>query len=86
MLWVFRFRFGKRGFCLSMFLFLTGCWYLGFQGLLWAFSERSALCANLEYYALFAMPIPFLGYLRQEHLPPRRRRRRAGAFTGSWTG
>ena len=70
-LWAFRFRFGKRGFCLSMFLFLTGCWYLGFQGLLWAFSERSALCANLEYYALFTLPIPFLGYLRQEHLPPR---------------
>ena len=60
-LWIFRFRFGKRGFCLSMFLFLTGCWYLGFQGLLWAFSERSALCDHLEYYALFTMPIPFLG-------------------------
>ncbi len=47
-LWIFRFRFGKRGFCLSLFLFLTGCWYLGFQGLLWAFSESSALCANLD--------------------------------------
>jgi hypothetical protein len=40
-LWAFRFRFGKRGFCLSMFLFLTGCWYLGFQGIVWTFSEKT---------------------------------------------
>ena len=68
---VFRFPFGKRGFCLSLFLFLTGCWYLGYQGIPWIFSENAVLCANMEYYALFLMPIPFLGYLRQEYLPQR---------------
>lgn len=73
-LWAFRFRFGKRGFCLSLFLLLAGCWYLSFQGVLWTFSNNKILCANLEYYALFALPIPFLGYLRQEHLPPRSRK------------
>lgn len=70
-LWAFRFHFGKRGFCLSAFLFLTGTWYMSFQGIPWAFSENGPLCANLEYYALYLLPIPFLGYLREEHLPPR---------------
>ncbi|MBO4383990.1 MAG: diguanylate cyclase [Clostridia bacterium] len=69
MLWICRFNFGKSGFCLAAFLFLTGCWYLGFQGIMWVFSDNRLICSNLEYYALYLLPLPFLGYLRQEHLP-----------------
>lgn len=70
MLWICRFDFGKSGFCLTAFLFLTGCWYLGFQGIMWVFSDNQIVCTNLEYFALYLLPIPFLGYLRQEHISP----------------
>ena len=62
-------RRGVRGLLLSLFLLLVSCWYLGFRGLFYVFSGNIPIAANIVYVTLYAVPIPFLGYIRREKLP-----------------
>ena len=63
-------RRGIRGLLLSLFLLTVSCWYLGFRGLFYVFSGNIPIAANIEYVTLYAVPIPFLGYIRREKLQP----------------
>ena len=67
MMYLLGFRRLFQGILLSLFLLAVCTWYLSYQGVFFAFSVNADLFVTLEDYALFAMPIPMLAYLRREN-------------------
>lgn len=56
----------REGIYLFLFLFAIGVWQLGSKGMLYIFVNNPVICANMEYMAMFFMPIPFSAFLSVE--------------------
>lgn len=54
----------RQGLWLSLFCVLLSAWYLSSNGFLYAVMDNTAVCANLEYAVLFAVPVPLCLFLR----------------------
>ena len=57
----------RQGIYLFLFFILTGLWDLGTTGILYIMINNNYLCSNLEYYAMFLMPVPFCAFLSHEY-------------------
>ncbi len=53
----------RQGVYMALFGAVISAWALGFDGLFFLFFRSPALCANLEYFLLFLMPVPLCLYL-----------------------
>lgn len=56
----------REGIYLFLFFIAVGVWQLGSKGMLYLFINNPSLSGNLEYMAMFFMPIPFSAYLSVE--------------------
>lgn len=53
-------------FFMSMLTFTITVWYMGFKGLLVPLVSNASFLANIEYCAMFFLPIPLVGFMWQE--------------------
>ena len=56
----------REGLYLFSFFFLTGIWELGSNDILYIFINNHLICSNIEYFAMFLMPVPFCAFLSLE--------------------
>ncbi len=56
----------REGIYLFMFFLLTSIWVLGSNDMLYIFINNPIICSNLEYFAMFLMPVPFCLFLSIE--------------------